>query len=81
VGLELEAICPVLVPVFGRQLMFSRRWFYTGPFVSSITKADRRPSLSDRGDLPKVRAPLVAKDSVAAGGFYGPSLKQPRATC
>ena len=69
VGLELESDLSVLVPVSGGSDV-SAEVVYTGPLRAPITKGQNIGELVlTRGDLPEVRAPLVARDSVAAGGF------------
>ena len=69
VGMELENDLSVLVPVSGGSDV-SAEVVYTGPLRAPITKGQRVGELVlSRGDLPEVRVPLVAKDSIAAGGF------------
>ncbi|MGR3510345.1 MAG: D-alanyl-D-alanine carboxypeptidase family protein [Sulfitobacter sp.] len=69
VGMELENDLSVLVPVSGGSDV-SAEVVYTGPLRAPITKGQSVGELVlTRGDLPEVRVPLVAKDSVAAGGF------------
>ena len=69
VGMELENDLSVLVPVSGGSDV-SAEVVYTGPLRAPITKGQSVGELVlTRGDLPEGRVPLVAKDSVAAGGF------------
>ena len=69
VGMELAEDLSVLVPVAGGS-DYTAEVVYTGPLRAPILKGDPVGELVlTRGDLPEVRAPLVASDSVGAGGF------------
>ncbi|EEB83915.1 D-alanyl-D-alanine carboxypeptidase family protein [Roseobacter sp. GAI101] len=70
VGLELANDLSVLIPVSGGSEI-NAEVVYTGPLRAPILKGDPIGELVlTRGDLPEVRAPLVASDSVAPGGFF-----------
>jgi serine-type D-Ala-D-Ala carboxypeptidase (penicillin-binding protein 5/6) len=60
----------VLVPVSGGT-DFKAEVVYTGPLRAPIAKGDPVGELVlTRGDLPEVRAPLVASEAIAPGGFF-----------
>ena len=70
VGMELADDLSVLVPVSGDSDVIAEV-VYTGPLRAPIAKGDPVGELVlTRGDLPEVRAPLVASDAVAPGGFF-----------
>ncbi|WP_439150687.1 D-alanyl-D-alanine carboxypeptidase family protein [Sulfitobacter sp.] len=70
VGMELAQDLSVLIPVSGGSEI-NAEVVYTGPLRAPILKGDMIGELVlTRGDLPEVRAPLVASDSVAPGGFF-----------
>ncbi len=69
VGMELAKDLSVLIPVSGGSDV-NAEVVYSGPLRAPIQKGDPVGELIlTRGDLPEVRAQLVAKDTVAAGGF------------
>ncbi len=69
VALELEKDLSVLIPVSGGSEL-TAEVVYKGPLRAPIAKGETIGELVlTRGDLPDVRATLVAKDAVAAGGF------------
>jgi D-alanyl-D-alanine carboxypeptidase (penicillin-binding protein 5/6) len=70
VGMELADDLSVLVPVSGDSDVIAEV-VYTSPLRAPIAKGDPVGELVlTRGDLPEVRAPLVASDAVAPGGFF-----------
>lgn len=69
VGLELAEDLTVLAPISANTGMEGEIVF-TGPFRAPVTKGDRMAELIvTREDLPEVRVPLVASESVPVGGF------------
>ena len=70
VGLELDADLSVLAPVAAGTDAIEAEVIYTGPFHAPIVKGDQLAELVlTRGELPEMRVPLVAADSVGPGGF------------
>lgn len=70
VGLELAQDLSALIPVSANQQGLSGEVIYTGPFQAPVTKGDEMGELVlQREDLPEIRVPLVASESVAPGGF------------
>lgn len=69
VGLELAEDLSVLAPVTGDGGV-KGEVIYKGPFHAPITKGETLAELViNRDELPEIRVPLVASDSVAPGGF------------
>lgn len=69
VGMELANDLSVLIPVSGGSDV-TAEVVYTSPLRAPIAKGDPVGELVlTRGDLPEVRAPLVASQAVAPGGF------------
>jgi D-alanyl-D-alanine carboxypeptidase (penicillin-binding protein 5/6) len=70
VGLELAEDLSALIPVSGVTQGLSGEVIYAGPFKAPVTKGDTLGELVlQRDDLPEIRVPLIASDSVAPGGF------------
>ena len=71
VGLELKEDLSLLAPVStAAGDTVTAEAVFNGPFKAPITKGDEMGELViTRQDLPEVRVPLVAADSVASGGF------------
>jgi D-alanyl-D-alanine carboxypeptidase (penicillin-binding protein 5/6) len=69
VGLELEEDLEILAPVRGARDL-KAEIIYAGPLHAPIVKGERVAELViARDELPEVRVPLVAADSVEPGGF------------
>ena len=69
VGLELKEDLSLLAPV-GPTAQVNAEAIFKGPFRAPVTKGDEMGELLiTREGLPDVRVPLVASDSVGAGGF------------
>ncbi len=69
VGMELAEDLSVLIPVSGGSDVMAEV-VYTSPLRAPIAKGDPMGELVlTRGDLPEVRAPLIASEAVAPGGF------------
>lgn len=70
VGLELAEDLSVLSRISAGQTGLEGEIVYTGPFKAPVTKGDQLAELIlTREDLPTVRVPLVASETVEPGGF------------
>lgn len=70
VGLELAEDLRVLAPITPGSPGLNGEIIFTGPFRAPVTKGDAMAELVlTREDLPEVRVPLVASESVPSGGF------------
>ncbi len=70
VGLELAEDLSVLAPITVGNPGLTGEIIFNGPFRAPVTKGDEIAELVlTREDLPEVRVPLVAAQTVASGGF------------
>lgn len=70
VGLELAEDLSALIPISASRQGLSGEIIYTGPLQAPLTKGDEIAELVlQRDELPEIRVPLVASESVQPGGF------------